>query len=90
MNFEWDEANRSHLAEHNVTAEEAEQVVLNDPLDLEVQLRNGERRTIQVGETDPGRILVVVTTFRGQRLRVVTAFPANKKLRNLYAKYQKS
>ena len=89
MNFEWDEANRSHIAEHKMTAEEAEQVVLGNPLDVEVQLRNGEERTIQVGETDLGRVLVVVTTFRGKRLRVVTAFPANKKLRNLYAKYQK-
>ncbi len=89
MKFEWDEVNRSHIAEHKVTAEEAEQVVLGDLLDVEVQLRNGEERTIQVGETDSGRVLVVVTTFRGQRLRVVTAFPANKKLRNLYAKYQK-
>ena len=61
-----------------MTAEDAEQVVLGNPLDVEVQLRNGEERTIQVGETDLGRVLVVVTTFRGKRLRVVTAFPANK------------
>jgi len=85
MEFSWDDANRSHIAEHSVSPEEAEQVVLNEPLDLEIQIRGGEERTLQVGETDVGRILVVVTTWRGQKVRVVTAFPANKKLRELYA-----
>jgi uncharacterized DUF497 family protein len=85
MEFSWDDANRSHIAEHAVSPEEAEQVVLNEPLDLEVQIRGGEERTLQVGETDAGRILIVVTTWRGQKVRVVTAFPANKKLRELYA-----
>ncbi len=88
MYFEWDEANREHIAEHDVTPEEAEQVVLNQPLDLEVQSRSGEERTLQLGETDAGRILLVVTTYRGNKLRVVTAFPANKKLRSLYAQHQ--
>ena len=33
---------------------EAEQVIFNGPLGLEIQLRNGEERTVQVGETDAG------------------------------------
>jgi uncharacterized DUF497 family protein len=82
--FSWDEANRSHIAEHDVSSEEAEQVVLNNPVDLEVQLRSGEERTLQLGETRTGRVLVVVTTWRDDRIRVITAFPANKKLRTLY------
>jgi uncharacterized DUF497 family protein len=87
MQFSWDEANRNHIAEHAVSPEEAEQVVLNEPLDLEVQIRGGEERTLQVGETDAGRILIVVTTWRGAKVRVVTAFPANKRLRGLYERY---
>jgi uncharacterized DUF497 family protein len=86
--FSWDDANRSHIAEHGVSPEEAERVVLNNPVDLEVQIRNGEERTLQVGETDAGRILVVVTTWRDDRIRVITAFPANKKLRALYESYK--
>ena len=31
--FEWDEANIGHLARHSVLSEEAEQVILNDPVD---------------------------------------------------------
>ncbi len=52
--FDWDSANTNHIARHGVTPEEAEQVVLNEPLDIEVVLRNGEQRIVQVGETDAG------------------------------------
>ncbi|HVJ05425.1 MAG TPA: BrnT family toxin [Candidatus Saccharimonadales bacterium] len=84
MEFSWDDANRTHIAEHGVSQEEAEQVVLNVPLDLEVQIRGGEERTLQVGETDDGRLLIVVTTWRHHKVRVVTAFPAKKKIREFY------
>jgi len=82
--FDWDENNRNHVSEHGVSPEEAEQVVFNEPLDLELQLRGGEKRTVQVGETDAGRILVLVTTWRKGKIRVVTAFPAKKRLRDFY------
>lgn len=82
--FDWDGNNRAHIAEHGLSPEEAEQVIFNEPLDLESQLRSREQRTAQVGETDAGRILVVITTWRGGKLRVVTAFPAKKKFRQLY------
>ena len=54
--FDWDEANRKHLADHGVTPSEAEEVVTNDPLDLEEQFRNGEERLMQIGETNAMRI----------------------------------
>jgi len=34
IEFDWDEANIAHLARHTVTPEEAEQVMLSDPVDL--------------------------------------------------------
>ena len=34
VEFDWDEANIAHLFRHTVTPQEAEQVVLNDPVDL--------------------------------------------------------
>lgn len=83
--FDWDQANIDHIAKHGITPDEAEQVVHNDPVDLTLQLRDGEERTPQVGETNAGRILVVITTWRGRLIRVVTAFPANVALRRLYA-----
>jgi len=82
--FEWDDANRRHMAEHGAAPEEAEQVLLNEPIDLPAQMRSGEERSVQVGETDEGRILMVVTTWRGGRVRVVTAFPGNRTTRRKY------
>jgi uncharacterized DUF497 family protein len=45
---------------------------------------DGEERTTSIGCTDRGRFLVVVTTLRGTRLGVVTAFPVPKALIDLY------
>lgn len=84
FDFDWDDANRGHLAEHNVTPDEAEQVMLNEPLDLPAQIRDKEERSVQIGETDKGRILLVITTWRRNRLRVVTAFPPNRTMRRKY------
>jgi uncharacterized DUF497 family protein len=56
MDFDWDEANRGHIAQHGngIRPEEAEQVMANRPVDTKVQLRGGEERYLQVGETDAG------------------------------------
>lgn len=82
--FHWDEGNVDHIAKHGITPAEAEQVILNNPFDLELQVRNGETRIPQLGETDAGRVLVVVTTMREELIRVVTAFPADVRLRKFY------
>ena len=82
--FDWDGANRNHIAKHGISPEEAEQVIFNEPFDLMLKQQKGEERTVQVGETDTGRILVVVTTWRQDRIRVVTAFPAKKRIRKFY------
>ena len=82
--FDWDEENIGHIAKHNVVPEEAEQVVRNRPLDLEAELRNGEERIPHVGETDAGRILIVVSTMSGKKIRVVTAWPAKERFRRYF------
>ncbi len=51
------------------------------PFVLEVQFRNWERRVLCAGRTSKDRALVVVYTVRGGRIRVVTAFPAKRSLR---------
>lgn len=88
MDFDWDSANVEHIARHNVTPEEAEQVIENNPLDAPAVLRNSETRTIHLGKTNAGRVLVVVITDRNSMYRVVTARPAKKKERAFYAKHK--
>ena len=82
--FVWDTANINHIAFHEISTEEAEQVINNDPLDIERQFRNGEERSVHLGETLTGRVLYVIVTLRGENLRVVTAFPADRQSRKHY------
>jgi uncharacterized DUF497 family protein len=82
--FEWDAANTAHLARHRVTPEEAEQVLSGAALPLESEERGSEWRHTELGETAAGRLLLVVWTWRGQRIRIITAFPANRKWRALW------
>jgi len=84
MEFDWDDANREHIAEHGVSPLEAEEVVEHDPIDLGRQDEDGEERYLELGETRRGRILLVVTTMRGRKIRVVTAYDAPKRWRNYY------
>jgi hypothetical protein len=77
--FDWDEANQRHLARHKVTPQEAEEVVLGDPLDIELQTAEGsggEERILHVGETRKGRILELVSTWRGGKARILSAWDA--------------
>jgi hypothetical protein len=42
--FDWNEANLNHIAEHEVTPEEAEEVLLGEPPDVGFDADNGEER----------------------------------------------
>ena len=85
MNFDWDDANRDHIAAHNVSTEEAEQVIQNNPIDLEIQDDPADIfRHPQIGETNAGRILVVLSTLRGSNIRVISAWDASRSYKNFY------
>jgi len=86
--FDWDDANRAHIARHNVAPAEAEQVIRGASLPLAAGERGGEDRHTELGETKEGRLLPVVWTWRRRRVRVVTAFPANRKFRVLWTRVQ--
>ena len=85
MEFDWDEHNLFHIAMHGISREDAESALTIHPVRLETEIRNGERRTLFAGQDQTGRILAVVVTPRDQRTRIVTAFPANKRLQADYA-----
>jgi len=84
IQFDWDEANLNHSVLHQVSPTDAEEVIRNRPCDLESQLRNGEERMVQIGETDKGEIVCVVTTTVGSKVRVITAWPAKERLRRYF------
>ena len=86
LKFDWDKANVSHLARHNVTPKEAEEALRNDPVDLGYEDVNDEERWNSIGHTDNFRVLLVVWTLRGEDdvVRVVTAREAAKTAARAY------
>jgi uncharacterized DUF497 family protein len=78
LSFDWDAENLAHIARHGVTAAEAEYVLNHPTVDLGFQDWHNERRFTEVGPTAEGRLLVVISTERGLKTRVVTAFDAPK------------
>jgi uncharacterized DUF497 family protein len=90
IEFEWDEANIGHIVRHGVLPGEAEQVILGDPLDLGLEIVEGEERSLNLGATVQGRVLLVVTTWREERVRVVTAFEPIKRLIQFYYRERRS
>lgn len=84
--FDWDDANILLIADHDVLPEEAEEVFLGDPVELDFDEEAEEPRWSYVGETASGRILQVVIAVRFERMRVVTAFQPIRRIEHTYFK----
>ena len=69
IQFDWDKGNIGHLARHGITPAEAQQVLFNWQVDLDSHVRNGEEPVVPAGETDQGRVLVVVPRSALERLQ---------------------
>jgi uncharacterized DUF497 family protein len=88
LSFDWDEANISHVARHGVTQAEAEEIVRGAAAVVESD-RHGESRAVVIGDTAGGRTLVVVFAARKERVRIVTAYPANRSQRARYRRHRR-
>lgn len=82
--FDLDSANVAHLRQHRVSASEFEEAILNDPVEMEFQTASGEPRFKSLGRTGKGRLLVLVWTVRGERVRAITAYPASRALARMW------
>jgi hypothetical protein len=72
--FDWDRNNLRKIRAHKIMREEAEQALSNDPIPVYEQDLEDERRFVYYGETNAGRLLAVIVTERGERIRVMTAY----------------
>jgi uncharacterized DUF497 family protein len=77
IEFDWDDENKKHLDAHKVAPAEFEQLLNNDPVDLNFEQIDNEERYRSVGLTNGGRLLSVVWTIRNGKVRAITAFPAS-------------
>ncbi|HYU31328.1 MAG TPA: BrnT family toxin [Thermoanaerobaculia bacterium] len=74
--FDWDGGNaEKNWLRHRVSQSESEQVFFNRPLVVsEDELHShGEARYYALGRTDLSRLLFVVYTLRGEKIRVISA-----------------
>ncbi len=86
--FEWDEANISHIAKHNVIPDEAEEVFsdVDNVQDENIGHSTVEKRFLIIGKSQEGRLLYQIFTRRGDKIRVISSRDINKKEVALYEK----
>ncbi|OGG12689.1 hypothetical protein A3D77_04195 [Candidatus Gottesmanbacteria bacterium RIFCSPHIGHO2_02_FULL_39_11] len=88
VEFDWNEANITHITNHNVTPEEAEEIFSdkNNVLIEDIKHSQLERRLLIIGKTQKGRILYQIFTRRGNKIRVISSRDINRKEIKLYEK----
>jgi uncharacterized DUF497 family protein len=84
IHFDWDAENLAHIARHGVTAAEVEYVLTHPTVDRGYQEGYHEDRFAEAGCTAQGRILEIITTPRGSKTRVVTAYDADPSVVKAY------
>ena len=85
--FEWDPKKALlNLKRHGISFDEAS-TAFRDPLSQTIEdplHSENEERFVLIGRTVQGRILVIVHTDRGERIRIISARLATKKERLRY------
>ncbi len=82
--FDWDGRNERHLAKHDISRSDAEDVLSGNHVLLEYQMEGNEQRWVAVGATRTGRILNIVFAVRGDAVRPITGWVADNETARLY------
>ncbi|MDX2149885.1 MAG: BrnT family toxin [Bryobacteraceae bacterium] len=88
MGFEWDDAGKAgiNFRKHGVRMPEAIPV-FDDPYAITItddESHPNEQRFVTLGMGAMGRLLVVVYTWRGENIRIISARPAEAHEREQY------
>jgi uncharacterized DUF497 family protein len=92
IGFEWDLGNiTKNAAKHDVSCREAEEIFFNQPLIVAPDPAHSrtEPRFRVLGRTDANRLLHLNFTPRGDKIRIISARPMNRKERTLYETHQR-
>jgi len=86
--FEWNKGNIDKNKKHNIIDKETEEVFFdeNKVIYKDKLHSKHEKRFTVLGKTKEDRLLYVVFTKRGKRIRIISARDINKKEVNLYEK----
>jgi hypothetical protein len=92
--FDWDEGNADkNWRKHAVRFSECEEVFLRTPRFPPGEARHArgeEARFTALGRTALGRLLAIVFTFRGDRIRVISARDMSRKERREYLRHEEA
>ncbi|OGO20869.1 MAG: hypothetical protein A2Z15_04950 [Chloroflexi bacterium RBG_16_50_11] len=81
--LEWGDENIEHIAQHNVTPKEVEDVCFG----LHISEKSGGDRYVLSGQTESGRYLnVVIERVGGGLFRPITAFDMSESYKRKYRK----
>lgn len=88
MEFDWDKGNIGKNKKHSVEDKECEEpffdkrkIIIKD-----IFHSQKEKRLILIGKTKTKRLLYIVFTFRGKKVRIISARDINEKEVKLYEK----
>jgi uncharacterized DUF497 family protein len=87
MSCEWDPRKaESNFRKHGVRFAEAEPVFADDYADTITDDESDphEQRLVSIGTGAKGRVLVVVYCYRGKKIRIISAWPAEAHERKQY------
>ena len=89
LEFEWDEGNihKSYM-KHGILPNEAEEIFVDNHVIVYDDKTHSvvEKRFVAVGKSKGGKLLFIIYTMRKEKIRVISARPADKKERRLYEK----
>jgi len=89
--FEWNEGNiNKNWERHRVSHIECEEIFFNRPIIVKKDEPHStsEDRYFVLGKTDAGRLLFIVFTLRGNKIRIISARDMNRKERKIYEETQ--
>ena len=85
MDYEWDETKaQKNRRDHSIDFADAVTVFEDDLALTALDDASGEERFVTLGMDAMGRLLVVVYTWRGGRIRIISARKATKSERRHY------
>ncbi|MFH1097421.1 MAG: BrnT family toxin [Candidatus Desantisbacteria bacterium] len=85
--FEWDEGNTNkNWEKHKVAHIECEEIFFKEPLIVQPDETHSifEERYFALGKTDKDRLLFIIFTIRGDKIRIISARDMNKKEKRCY------
>jgi uncharacterized DUF497 family protein len=85
-NFDWDEGNKKKNIKHQVSYEEVESIFYQDFIFVGriIEPSHDEWRGLLLGESEEGRLLALIFTRRGEKVRPISCRPMRWNERSIY------